>query len=144
MENVHPPALGPHEATVLLRADRRLPAVLQFCRLFPMLKIKQFSAELLERALIHPEDEQHQGFLAELVFKLLRRDSHANYTDKALEGWDLMLAKKMDRQWHEAFECNPLGARDFMEVNALTKVCWLTSWVGRSLLCDEPFKDEHV
>ena len=62
---------GEGEVERALREEWRLPAVCQFCQLFGRdLKLRAFSTSTLLLALAEPS--AHQGFLSELVYKILR------------------------------------------------------------------------
>lgn len=103
-----------------LRASWQFASCVQFCRLFGQtLRIPRFSADQLERALLHPAG--HNIFLSELGFKLLRLDVSQQPTEKELEEWQDLLSRRVNSNWHVSFESNPLQADSFFDVSPLTR-----------------------
>lgn len=109
----------------VLRSSWELASAIQFCRLFGgCLKIKPFSTEKLEAALLEPDD--HSMFLAELLYKLLRRDTREPYTEREAFVWEDLLKRKLDAQWPQAFTAHPLPGGDFYTIDPLSRVSQLT------------------
>ena len=111
----------------LLRASWEGAAFLQFCRLFAApLKLRAFSAEQLESALLYPDD--HTMFLGELLFKLLRRDTREPYTEKDAYAWEDLLRRKLDAQWPQAFTAHPMQGSDFFSLDPVSRVRAALLW----------------
>ncbi|GIL54370.1 hypothetical protein Vafri_9931 [Volvox africanus] len=110
------------EATEALRSCWQFASVVQCARVFAKpLQLRPFSADQLESSILKPEESQ--GFLAELVFKLLRPDADAPYVEcDAARQWEAMLHDKLHRQWRNYFPRNLLSRRGFMELTALQRV----------------------
>lgn len=109
------------QATALLRSSWKLAAVVQFSRMFAIpLKLKVFAADILESALITPDN--HRMFLSELLFKLLRTDALQPYSEKDSELWEALLYKKMSARWSEHFEAHPLAGTTFYDITPSTRV----------------------
>jgi len=110
------------EATALLRSCWKFAAVIQFSRMFPApLKLKVFAADILESALISPDN--HRMFLSELLFKLLRTDALQPYSEKDSEGWESLLYRKVSTKWPEHFESHPLLGTTFYDITPTKRVC---------------------
>ena len=110
------------EATALLRSYWKFAAVIQFSRMFGTpLKLKVFAADILESALITPDN--HRMFLSELLFKLLRADALQPYSEKDTEGWESLLYRKMSSKWPEHFETPPLLGTTFYDISPTKRVC---------------------
>lgn len=124
---------GPEKPTApdALRDSWQFAAVVQFCRLFGQaLKIKPFSADLLERALEQPS--AHTVFLSDLVYKLLRPGVEPA-SEKDVEGWHDLLQRKLSCNWSLEFESNPLQGTDFNSVTPLVRVSNSEGWAGTGL-----------
>lgn len=110
------------EATALLRSCWKFAAVIQFSRMFAApLKLKVFAADILESALISPDN--HRMFLSELLFKLLRTDALQPYSEKDSEGWESLLYRKVSTKWPEHFESHPLLGTTFYDITPTKRVC---------------------
>jgi hypothetical protein len=108
-------------ALEVLRSSWEFAAILSFARIFAApLSLRPFSGDLLEAALLNPDD--HNMFLSELLFKLLRKDTREPYTEREAYSYEEMLRKKLEARWAEAFTANPLKASDFYTVDAVTRV----------------------
>ena len=106
-----------------LRASWEGAAFLQFCRLFAApLKLRAFSAEQLESALLCPDD--HTMFLGELLFKLLRRDTREPYTEKDAYAWEDLLRRKLDAQWPQAFTAPPHAEQRLLQPGPRLTGAW--------------------
>ena len=109
------------QATALLRSSWKFAAVVQFSRMFAVpLKLKVFAADILESALITPDN--HRMFLSELLFKLLRADALQPYSEKDSEAWEVLLYKKLSARWREQFEAHPLAGTTFYYTTPSTRV----------------------
>ena len=109
------------QATALLRSYWKFAAVVQFSRMFALsLKLKVFAADILESALIIPDN--HRMFLSELLFKLLRADALQPYSEKDSETWETLLYKKLSAKWPEHFEAHPLAGTTFYDTTPSTRV----------------------
>ncbi|KAL0055404.1 hypothetical protein WJX82_000047 [Trebouxia sp. C0006] len=109
------------EATALLRSCWKFAAVIQFSRMFAApLKLKVFAADILESALISPDN--HRMFLSELLFKLLRTDALQPYSEKDSEGWESLLYRKVSTKWPEHFESHPLLGTTFYDITPTKRV----------------------
>lgn len=98
-----------------LRASWLFAAVVQFSRLFAAeLRLRTFSADLLEESLLSPDD--HRVFLADFVYKLVRTDSDKPVQEKDVELWEQLLHRKVAVHWKEAFKANPLFDRTFFDI----------------------------
>ncbi|CAL8467238.1 g6774 [Coccomyxa elongata] len=105
----------------VLRSSWELASAIQFCRLFGgCLKLKPFSTEKLEAALLEPDD--HSMFLAELLYKLLRRDTREPYTEREAFVWEDLLKRKLDAQWPQAFTAHPMPGGDFYTIDPLSRM----------------------
>lgn len=110
------------QATALLRSCWKFAAVVQFSRMFAApLKLKVFAADILESALITPDN--HRMFLSELLFKLLRADALQPYSEKDSEAWATLLYKKLSAKWPEHFQAHPLTGTTFYDTTPSTRVC---------------------
>ncbi len=110
------------EATALLRSCWKFAAVIQFSRMFAVpLKLKVFAADLLESALITPDN--HRVFLSELLFKLLRADALQPYSEKDSEAFPSLLYRKVSAKWPEHFESHPLVGTTFYDITPTKRVC---------------------
>lgn len=89
------------------------------------LKLRPFSTDKLEAALLYPDE--HSMFLAELLYKLLRRDTREPYTEREAFVWEDLLKRKLDAQWPQAFTAHPMAGRDFYTVDPLSRVRQLSS-----------------
>ena len=104
-----------------MRASWQFAAIIQFCRMFaPSLKLRGFSADLLESAMLDPDD--HRVFLGELLYKLLRPDASQGFAEGDAAGWEHLLRRKLASQWAEAFEEHPLAQNDFFGIAPITRV----------------------
>lgn len=104
-----------------MRESWQFAAIIQFCRMFaPSLKLRGFSAELLESAMLDPD--AHRVFLSELLYKLLRPDASQGFSEGDAAAWEHLLRKKLASHWREAFEEHPLAQRDFFEIASMTRV----------------------
>lgn len=113
----------------VLRNSWELASAIQFCRLFGgCLKVKPFSTEKLEAALLEPDD--HSMFLAELLYKLLRRDTREPYTEREAFVWEDLLKRKLDAQWPQAFTAHPMPGGDFYTIDPLSRVSQLSLCAG--------------
>ena len=122
-----PEAVRNSDLPALLRACWEGAAFLQFCRLFAApLKLRAFSAEQLEAALLCPDD--HTMFLGELLFKLLRRDTREPYTEKDAYAWEDLLRRKLDAQWPQAFTAHPMQGSDFFSLDPVSRVRGSAGW----------------
>lgn len=109
------------QATALLRSCWKFAAVVQFSRMFAVpLKLKVFAADILESALITPDN--HRMFLSELLFKLLRADALQPYSEKDTEAWETLLYKKLSAKWPEHFQAHPLAGTTFYDTTPSTRV----------------------
>ena len=105
-----------------LRANWRFGSVVQFVRLFSApLKLRSFSADFLEAALLDPES--HRLFLAELLFKLLRPDARQPFAERDADIWEDLLAKRLKSHWPRYFQANPLDGGDLFSIAPKTRVC---------------------
>ncbi|KAK9815143.1 hypothetical protein WJX73_008682 [Symbiochloris irregularis] len=86
----------------------------------PSLKLRGFSADLLESAMLDPDD--HRVFLGELLYKLLRPDASQGFAEGDAAGWEHLLRRKLASQWSEAFEEHPLTQNDFFGTAPMTRV----------------------
>ena len=110
------------EATALLRSRWKFAAVVQFSRMFAIpLKLKVFAADILESALITPDN--HRMFLSELLYKLLRADGLQPYSEKDSEAWEVLLFKKVSAKWPDHFDTHPLAGTTFYDITPSTRVC---------------------
>ena len=104
-----------------MRSSWHFAAIIQFCRMFaPSLKLRGFPADLLESAMLDPDD--HRVFLGELLFKLLRPDASQGFSEGDAAGWEQLLKRKVNAQWADAFDDNPLATQDFYDVVPMTRV----------------------
>ncbi|RYY16675.1 MAG: AAA family ATPase [Alphaproteobacteria bacterium] len=105
-----------------LQRSWQFAAVVQFCRMFgSILRIRPFSADMLERALLEPSE--HRMFLSELLCKLLRPDTSAPYGERDCDSWEELLHKKFRTAWRTAFaEANPLADQSFYTIAPLVRV----------------------
>ncbi len=104
-----------------LRSSWEFAAAIQLIRILgPVLKLRVFSSSVLEQALLAPGE--FKIFLAELLYKLLRKDTNAAYADTDAEAWGALLRTKLNRQWSECFSSNPLARRGYMDVSPMTRV----------------------
>ena len=105
-----------------LQRSWQFAAVVQFCRMFgSFLRIRPFSADMLERALLEPSD--HRMFLSELLCKLLRADTAAPYSERDCDAWEDLLSSKFQTSWRTAFvEANPIADRGFYTISPLLRV----------------------
>ncbi|KAK9832938.1 hypothetical protein WJX74_002411 [Apatococcus lobatus] len=96
-------------------------AVVQFCRMFgSLLRIRPFSADILERALLDPSE--HRMFLSELLCKLLRPDTSAPFSERDCDAWEDLLHKKFRASWRASFvEANPLADTGFYAISPLLR-----------------------
>ena len=109
------------QATTLLRSSWKFAAVVQFSRMFAVqLKLKVFAADILESALIIPDN--HRMFLSELLFKLLRADALQPYSEKDSEVWEVLLYKKISARWPEHFAAHPLAGKTFYDITPSSRV----------------------
>ena len=109
------------QATALLRSCWKFAAVVQFSRMFAVpLKLKVFAADILESALITPDN--HRMFLSELLFKLLRPDALQPYSEKDSEAWETLLYKKLSAKWPEHFQTHPLAGTSFYDTTPSKRV----------------------
>ena len=100
-----------------IRGSWQFASLTQFCRMFAApLKVKTFSADFLEKALMAPND--YQLWLSELCYKLLETREQCNRQ----ETWEKMLHDKMVKQWWDCFETNPLRTKGFFEVTPMKRV----------------------
>lgn len=107
--------------TERLRQNFRASCIVQFCRMFGQsLKIKAFSGDALERALLDPR--AHADFWRDLVYRLTRQDASVAPSAQESEGWEAALADKLAEQWTDYFPRNPLAARSFFDVTAVQRV----------------------
>lgn len=112
-----------------LRSCWEFASVVQFCRLFgSTLKIRPFSADLLERAVLHPAT--HPIFLSDLCVKLLRANVQQPPTEKELDAWNEQLARRLACNWPVSFESDPLETEAFQDVQPITRVSAPRSAVG--------------
>lgn len=122
-----PEAVRNSDLPALLRACWEGAAFLQFCRLFAApLKLRAFSAEQLEAALLCPDD--HTMFLGELLFKLLRRDTREPYTEK-----DARLGgpaeEEAGRPVAPGLHCPPHAGQRLLQPGPRLKGAW-QRWLG--------------
>lgn len=114
-----------------LRSNWEFAAIIQFCRMFAQsLKLRGFSAELLESAVLDPD--AHRVFLTELLYKLLRPDASQGYSEGDAAAWEHLLRRKLSAQWREAFDEHAMSTTDFFGTGPTTRVRRLTVL---SLLC---------
>lgn len=105
----------------LLRSSWELASCVQFCRMFsPTLRLKVFSADNLEAALLSPNE--HRVFLSDLFFKLLRPDPNQPPKEFEAELWNEKLEHKVNAQWSEQFEENPFAGKTFFTIRPMTRV----------------------
>ena len=94
------------EAVEELRQSWELAAVCHFCRTFKQeCKLKPFSVDLLEQALVHPETARQ--FIGELHHRLMDYAGKHDY-----DGWEERLQKYVNKNWFRTWEENPLGELD--------------------------------
>lgn len=112
----------PHPAQAL-RDSWKFPAIVRFCRVFEVpLKLRQFSSDRLERALVCPAE--HPAFLAELVYKLMTVDRRQPFClDTANEKWEAMLTDKLRRFSALMTHPNPLQTQGFTDLAPAARVC---------------------
>ena len=111
----------PGDVVEVLRSSWEFGAILSFARCFAApLSLRPFSGDLLEEALLDPDE--HNMFLSELLFKLLRKDTREPYTEREAYSYEEMLRKKLEARWAEAFTANPLLGKDFYAVDPVTRV----------------------
>ncbi len=105
-----------------LRTSWHFAAIIQFCRMFKtLLRIRPFSADILERALLDPSG--HRMFLSELLCKLLRPDTSAPYGEQDCDAWEDLLTQKFRASWRSAFaDYNPLAEQGFYALSPSLKV----------------------
>lgn len=110
-----------------LQRSWQFAAVVQFCRMFgSILRIRPFSADILERALLEPSD--HRMFLSELLCKLLRADASAPYGERDCDAWEDLLNRKLHTSWRTAFVgANPLADQGFYTISPLLRVLCSTT-----------------
>jgi hypothetical protein len=109
--------LNEEESLEAVRGSWQFASLIQFCRMFAVpLKVKNFSADFLEKALMAPND--YHLWLAELCYKLLETREQCNRQ----ETWEKMLHDKMIKQWWDCFETNPLRTKGFFEVTPMKRV----------------------
>ena len=109
------------DAVEVLRSSWEFAAILSFTRCFAApLSLRPFSGDLLEEALLDPDE--HNMFLSELLFKLLRKDTREPYTEREAYSYEEMLRKKLEARWAEAFTANPLQGKDLYTVDPVTRV----------------------
>jgi hypothetical protein len=122
--------LGEQEYLDLLRTSWEHSAVVQFCRLFARaLSLRPFSADQLESALLNPDE--HNMFLGELLYKLLRRDTREPYTEREAFVWEDLLRRKLDAQWPEAFTAHPMAGKDFYSIDPVSRVSKCVPWAAQ-------------
>ena len=104
-----------------MRSSWQFAAIIQFCRMFAAsLKLRGFSADLLESAMLDPDD--HRVFLSELLYKLLRPDASQGFSEGDAAAWEHLLRRKLQAQWHDAFDVHPLTQNGFFEAAPMTRV----------------------
>ncbi|CAD7703921.1 unnamed protein product, partial [Ostreobium quekettii] len=104
-----------------LRGSWRFAAFVQFCRLFEEpLRLRSYSSDTLEGALLFPEE--HQVFLSEMMFKLLMPDRKKEYRPEDADRWEGLLQDRMAKRWHEWFESNPLEAAGYYEIAPMQRL----------------------
>lgn len=104
-----------------IRGSWQFACVIQFCRMFAApLKLKNFSADFLEKALMAPRD--YELFLSELLYKLLRPDATLPFIERDAENWQRMLRERVSGQWPDSFDKNPLRRKDFLDVSPMMRV----------------------
>ncbi|KAK9858425.1 hypothetical protein WJX84_005475 [Apatococcus fuscideae] len=85
-----------------------------------LLRIRPFSADILERALLDPSE--HRMFLSELLCKLLRPDTSAPFSERDCDAWEDLLHKKFRASWRASFvEANPLADTGFYAISPLLR-----------------------
>ncbi|KAK3277570.1 hypothetical protein CYMTET_14431 [Cymbomonas tetramitiformis] len=109
---------GYSEDCEALRSSVEFAQIIHFTRVFENpLKLKPFSADRLEAALLAPGE--NNKFLSEIHFKLLRHDPYANYNELDAETkWKDLLQKKLKNQSWEFWEENPLENACYEELSA--------------------------
>ena len=106
----------------VLRRSWQFAAAVQFCRMFrTLLRIRPFSADIFERALLDPSG--HRMFLSELLCKLLRPDTSAPYSEQDCDTWEELLHQRLRTSLRSAFvDGNPLADRGFYAITPSLRV----------------------
>ena len=126
----------PESSLAQLRSSWQFASALAFIRMMPILRIKPFAADKLEQALLMPED--HQVFLTELLFKLLRPDPTQLYTERDGEGLEQLMSRKFHSVWRGHFERNPLKTRAFKDLAPMRRVSGCAGVLRRHVLHTAP------
>lgn len=118
----------PETSLEQMRCSWQFASSVQFCRMFATtLKLKSFSVDILERALLIPDD--FQLFLSELLYKLLRADASQPYQERDSENWEQLLKKKFSSRWFDHFDYNPVKTKSFFDLSPMRRVrIFSSSW----------------
>lgn len=112
---------SPQDDLEALRTSWQFAAAVQFCRMFKsLLRIRPFSADIFERALLDPS--AHRMFLSELLCKLLRPDTSAPYSEHDCEAWEELLTSRLRVLKLSYLSGNPLADRGFFAATPLDRV----------------------
>lgn len=84
------------------------------------LHLQPISADALEQAVDSPAD--HNNLLSDLCARLLHSDPDMPLSEKEVDGWELSVQRKLNKQWLDSFPANPMAGRSFGDLTPMLRV----------------------